>query len=234
MLKATVGMRIPHLIHQVWFGFTGPLEGQPEYYEPHLKTREFCKTHMIGYKLWNQKECEDLCREHHGALWNDFRYDIQRADFVRMVILQHYGGIYVDMDVYPIANIDKLFEAPELFVRWPGQKDCYNAIMGSHVGHPIWREAIHHCKESTYAKQQMEIYEERKGRLVSQTTGCAMLTRTLKKNKFNYDTYQEIVRVYNEKKGLRADPPEPLFQDGSVSGWFDKKHEKAHTKKWNI
>jgi lipopolysaccharide biosynthesis glycosyltransferase len=216
-------MNIPRIIHQVWFGFDGKLEDKPEYYDPHCITKTFCKSHKIGYKLWTRSECEKICEEHYKDLWLSFRHEIQRMDFVRLVILQKFGGIYLDMDIHPINDINHLFDQPDLFVRWKDAKDAYNAIMGSHVGHPIWKECISECQYVTPIKQSMKVYDVRICRLVSQTTGCAMLTRSLKRLGYNYDYYQEIINIINEKKGIKSLPEGAVFQDGSVSGWFKGK-----------
>ena len=226
-------MLIPRIIHQVWFGFTGPVEDAPEYYEPHQKTREFCKEHMITHVMWNREDCEELAQPYQG-LWESFRYDIQRVDFIRCVILKTYGGIYVDMDIYPVKNIDDLFEREEVFVRWKGEKDAYNAIMGSCIQHPIWNEVLEESKERTAVCQATEYYDTKKGRMVSQTTGCALLTRVLKQNKRKHTDFLEIVRVYNEKKNIISEPDDYRFEDGSVSGWYDLKHEKRFFKKYKI
>jgi mannosyltransferase OCH1-like enzyme len=232
---------IPKIIHQIWFdleGTSGSLESKPEYYEPHKKMKTFCEEHNITLKLWNIQQCREICQDHQ-ELWFKFRYDIQRIDFVRYVILQQEGGIYVDMDIYPVKPIDHLFERNELFVRWADQKDCYNAIMGSHPNHDIWEKIITHCYESTERVQGMKIYDVWKGRSVAHSTGCRMLTRALKKNKYNYQQYQEIVRVYNPKIKLLSEPKDYLFQDGSVSGWWAEmdvvlKHQSGIFKKHRI
>jgi len=229
-------MEIPRLIHQIWWDMKAPLEEMPEYYEPHEKMLDFCKEHMISHRLWSKEACEAMAQPYQ-ELWDSFRYDIQRIDFIRLIILNTYGGLYVDMDIYPVKNIDDLFEKEEVFVRWSGQKDAYNAIMGTYIQHPIWNELIEESKERTAICQSMDFYDTKKGRLESQTTGCRLLTRVLKKGKQSsgkrkHTDFLEIVRVSNEKKKILSEGDDYRFQDSSVSGWYDmKKHDPRYFKK---
>jgi hypothetical protein len=223
-------MLIPRLIHQIWWELEGPIEDVPEYYEPHKKMLGFCEEHMIPHRIWNKEECETLAKPYQ-ELWESFRYDIQRIDFARILILKEYGGLYVDMDVYPVKNIDDLFLREEVFVRWKGGTNSYNAIMGTCIQHPIWNEVLEESKERTAVCQAMEYYDTWTGKLVSQTTGCALLTRVLKQNKRKNTDFLEIVRVYSEKKNILSEPDDYRFQDSSVSGWYHKRHRKGYTAK---
>ena len=49
-------------------------------------------------------------------LWNDFRFPIQRADFIRYCILFKYGGLYLDCDIRPMKNLEDIFQANNTFV----------------------------------------------------------------------------------------------------------------------
>ena len=82
-------------------------------------TKEFCKKHNYEYKLWDLKDCEKLIQEDYSEyqdLWNDFRYAIQRADFIRYCILHKYGGIYIDCDIRPMKDLQEIFQARQYFV----------------------------------------------------------------------------------------------------------------------
>ena len=56
---------------------------------------------LNNYQLWtNESTRELLTAEYPGFLpiYDNYRYAIQRADSVRYFILEHYGGIYIDLD----------------------------------------------------------------------------------------------------------------------------------------
>ena len=96
--------------------------------------------------MWNLKMCVDFIKKYfkeYYKLWNDFKYPIQKADFIRYCILYKLGGIYIDCDVYPLKNINHLFKKDYFFVKRTesGSKSFpYNAIMGSKPGQEIFKK----------------------------------------------------------------------------------------------
>ena len=48
-------------------------------------------------------------------MFDRYPYNIQRADFIRPLLLYHYGGIYVDMDSICLKNMDELFKKKGVF-----------------------------------------------------------------------------------------------------------------------
>ena len=194
------------------------------------KTKAFCKKHKIRYKMWNLKDCVKLLNTHfrsYKKLWKDFRYDIQRADFIRYCILYKYGGIYVDCDIYPTKSIKHLFNMDYFFVIYPELNHIYNAVMGSKPNNKLFINIIEECKKSTYEKQKQEIYRTWKGRLVFQTTGQYMLKRVLKKD----INILDIISVKNSKKKKDYKNKNELFMDFNASEWWYKMNKKKTLKK---
>ena len=61
------------------------------------------------YMLWNFNDIESLIRNHHPwilSTWQTYPYDMQRVDLVKYLVLYHYGGIYLDLDVSCVKNYD--------------------------------------------------------------------------------------------------------------------------------
>ena len=61
------------------------------------------------YMLWNFYDIEILIREHHPWLlstWKTYPYHMQRVDVMKYLILYHYGGLYLDLDVSCVENFD--------------------------------------------------------------------------------------------------------------------------------
>ena len=124
-------------IHKVFWIFKNglSLEQITEYRGNVKATQEFCKTHDIEYKLWGFEECDELVNKEfpkYVDLWNSFRYEIQRVDFIRYCILYTFGGLYIDCDIRPINNLDEVFKNNLFFVYWSNdeKKLPYNAVMG--------------------------------------------------------------------------------------------------------
>lgn len=220
------------LVHQIFWSFgTKELNEIPDFRESTRKTKKYCEENGITYKMWNLESCEKLIDEHfphYKELWNNFRYPIQKCDFIRYCILYHFGGIYLDCDVHPIREMKHLFDKDYFLVRWNNNYLPYNAIMGFKEGHPLLLDIMNHCEESTKEKQKMEIYEKWKGRLVFQTTGHFMLQRVLKKNKIPARDLLNIVSVWNTCKNTMVFPPnnQGIFMDGNTSAWYSPEEFK--------
>ena len=62
-------------------------------------------------KLWTDKDNDDFitkCYPQYLEYYNRFSTIIQKIDFIRLLYLYHYGGIYTDIDVLPFKNFTPL------------------------------------------------------------------------------------------------------------------------------
>tara|TARA_R110000823_G_scaffold253600_4_gene376022 strand:+ start:3911 stop:4564 length:654 start_codon:yes stop_codon:yes gene_type:complete len=214
-----------NVLHQIFIEMGhGELKDIPDFNWSHTKTKLFCSENNIKNILWSKSDIEDLLEDYpqYKDFYQDLRYDIQRVDFARLLILYHHGGVYHDLDVRPFAGVDLsyLFEEEIFFARWFDSNLPYNAICGAKKGNPLLLEIIEHCIESYEIKSKMEIYKTWKARFVFQTTGHFMIHRVIK-NKINY---LPIVSVYNSIKNISVPVPDDkaLFWDLSASVWFQK------------
>lgn len=213
------------LVHQIYGIFDDgiPLKDIPVFYENVKKTKAFCKKKGYKYKMWNLKGCIELVKKYYPeylSLWNDFTLPIQRADFIRYLILNRYGGIYIDCDIHPLKSLDDLFKKDYFFVTWHDdkQKLPYNAVMGSKKGEKLFLEIAEESKRSFYEKVKDPIYKKWKGRFVFQTTGHRMLERVLKKNNVK-DHVLDVLRV-KTKDNRTVEGNNPYFEDDNASVWF--------------
>lgn len=213
---------IPKLIHQVYGIFNDgiQLHDIPAFQRCVSETKEFCKEHEYEYKMWGLKECEELICDkypHYINLWTEFRYPIQKCDFIRYLILYEYGGWYVDCDVFPIQDLSSLRKNKEVFTTWDDDKKRlpYNAVMGSSVKNPLFLNIMITCERRTYEKQQMDIYNTWKARLVFRTTGHHALAEVVPK-----ESIHNLMLIHNEKKKVYVTSPNPYFMDECVSLWY--------------
>lgn len=108
--KRSRGAMIPKVIHYCWFG-------------GNKKTKLIKKC----IKSWKK-----YCPEYKIIEWNENNYNINQScsyvreayqekkwafvsDYVRLWVVYHYGGIYLDTDVELIKNIDCLLDHPAFF-----------------------------------------------------------------------------------------------------------------------
>jgi mannosyltransferase OCH1-like enzyme len=98
--------RIPHIIHQSYKSIStlpadwadGPTAWQT--FHPHYT-----------YKFWSDEDNRRLIQKHYSwflPTYDNYPAPIQRADAARYFAVLHYGGIYADMDILPIRNVDPL------------------------------------------------------------------------------------------------------------------------------
>lgn len=215
---------INKIIHQVYGIFDDgiPLEDINVFSQSVDETKRYCDEWCYEYKMWNLKDCEELIVEKYPQyidIWTEFRYPIQRADFIRYLILHSYGGWYVDCDVYPIQSLHSLSDNKQVFTSWNNDKDKkpYNAVMGSVKNNPLFIKICNDIEFRTIQKQNIEIYNTWKGRLVFHTTGHHMLKRHVPK-----EDIHDLLVVYNEKKKIYITADNPYFYDNNASFWHSK------------
>tara|TARA_R110000803_G_scaffold151868_1_gene216897 strand:- start:39 stop:701 length:663 start_codon:yes stop_codon:yes gene_type:complete len=219
---------IDRKIHQVYGVFNDgvSIESIPIFHQQVSKTQQFCQTNDIIYKMWDNEACNELINKYpeYKELYENFRFPIQKADFIRYLILYDTGGVYVDCDIAPIADINNLFEMNEFFVVWHNDKKLlpYNAVLGSVPNSELYKDILKHIEESYIEKSSMDIYTTWTGRFIFQTTGHYMLKRVLKR--YPDIQFLDILKI-NSKKGTIIQGESPLFEDYNVSYWFNPKNK---------
>lgn len=76
-----------------------------------------------------------------SPFWGRCVAGAQLADLVRLEVLYHHGGVYVDMDMEPFRSLDPLLPA-QVFAAWEDPKVIPNAVLGARPQHPLIGEAI--------------------------------------------------------------------------------------------
>ena len=227
------------IIHQVFWKFKDKeLSEIPVFKKNVQRTKQFCKQHNYEYKMWDLKDSEELIVEKYPeyiCLWSEFRFDIQRCDFIRYLILHEYGGWYVDCDVYPIQNLDSIFQnncdvgfanevVKECFTTWSDDihRLPYNAVMYSSKNNPLFIEIMKEVEKRVIEKQAIKQYDTWKGRLVFQTTGHRMLASVVPKSSIH-----ELMLIHNEEKGIYISADNPYFYDENITSWWTDPQKKG-------
>ncbi|GBD48035.1 hypothetical protein METY_1248 [Methylopila sp. Yamaguchi] len=137
---------IPRIIHQVWIGPKPCPVGSPE------RWRAWCAKYGYEYRLWTQPDVETLAC--YGSHAYDFFLKQGRyagtVDVIRADILHDVGGLYVDMDMFPVdvgaAYHDLLGMTGMICIPAKGYRRLNmgalfltNSILGSTPGHPIMK-----------------------------------------------------------------------------------------------
>ena len=117
---------IPRIIHQTWKNEIIPQESKG--------ATESWRNNHPGWKyiLWTDAMNRDLINNHFPWFlekYDNYKYNIQRADAIRYFILWKYGGVYADIDVVSQKPLDPLVLDME------HKKQTLALVQGSHLNH---------------------------------------------------------------------------------------------------
>ena len=182
-------LKIPKIIHQIYFDPSGPSEL--------LRTisQTWKKKHPgWEYRFWDGKAIEQFMESDFPdliPLFRSYPFDVQRWDFVRYLILYRFGGLYVDLDYECIEPLDALLwncscclgmEPAVNVIRNNKSLIIGNALMACIPNHDFFANIIKDM--STY---NWQIFRHR-GTQVMESTGPFMLNRVYE----SYDNKDDI------------------------------------------
>ncbi|KAF7194190.1 Mannosyl phosphorylinositol ceramide synthase SUR1 [Pseudocercospora fuligena] len=131
---------IPKIIHQTYINTSIPEVWQ----EAQRSCLERHKEPEWEYKLWTDKmSMEFIAAEYPEFLetFENYQFPIQRADAIRYFVLNHYGGIYIDLDDGCNRSLEPLLSYPA-FVRKTVPTGVSNDAMGAVPHHPFFERVI--------------------------------------------------------------------------------------------
>src|SRR2546422_1461942 len=140
---------IPHVFHQIWLG---PDPFPPEY----VSYQENWRRLHPGWELrfWTEETLPAGCRP---EVYELLRQPAERADILRLEVLERQGGVYVDADLECLRQIDPLLDGVSLFLGALDSGRVSNAIIGSVPGHPLLVRALEELRpRSTYGPVDRE------------------------------------------------------------------------------
>ena len=116
--------KIPKIIHYIWLG-TRPFD------KTSLKCMESWKKYLPEYEVrkWGDAECRDIINANRYAreAYERKKYAFV-SDYLRVYILYHYGGVYMDTDVQIYKPLDR-FLNEEAFTSFEGGGNIPTALM---------------------------------------------------------------------------------------------------------
>lgn len=147
---------IPKILHHQWLDIKVEDNANPP--EKYIKMGylEGWRSNHLDYEhfFWNRKMVKDLLfaepvfEKYKNFYYNVLNKHIQRCDFARYMIMYKYGGLYVDLDIKNMLNVDSilknremlLFWEPSEHTPWPFGTRVFNGIFGSIPKHNFWLE----------------------------------------------------------------------------------------------
>lgn len=168
-------IQIPKIIHQIWEEKI-PL---PEFFYQFGETwKEFNPS--WEYIFWNKSKMDHFVQENfpdYISILKGYKYDVQRWDVIRYLILYKFGGVYVDFDYECLESLDNLLQdksccfglEPEEHARIFQKKIVIsNAFIAIKPRHPFMKQILKTVKHSSSVSEEKLIY-------VLETTGPHML-----------------------------------------------------------
>mmetsp|Transcript_15435 Transcript_15435/g.27732 ORF Transcript_15435/g.27732 Transcript_15435/m.27732 type:complete len:351 (-) Transcript_15435:200-1252(-) len=94
------------------------------------------------YMFWTDEKNRKLIEEHYNwflGTYDGYPYGIQRSDAARYFILNHYGGVYADLDIQPLRSVTEIIGDAELVLPQTPNFGLTNAFMASTKGNPFMK-----------------------------------------------------------------------------------------------
>ena len=179
------------IIHQVWFGtIPNKNKAKKTYKKLSMYRKSWKEKNSDWYHIeWNKEMSNMLVKTYYLEyydMYTNYKYEIQRCDAVRYMILHRYGGLYADMDYFCNKPFDEVFEkykASLYLVQTPNMSGDYvsNSLMYSIPNHIFWKFLLLGMEQSRnspmyYTKHLQIMYE----------SGPGILNRIYQKNKIQY------------------------------------------------
>lgn len=141
-IKKQENEEIPKVIHFVWVKGNVPICGQD--------IVERFKSLNPNYEI-KIHDITSLDKKYEHIIPNCTR-PCQQADLIRASVLEHEGGWYFDIDMYPFSSVDEIIEnykVKNFFISKQRDGRVNNACIGSIKNHSIWKSFEKHVNNLT-------------------------------------------------------------------------------------
>lgn len=162
---------IPKVLHRIWLG-DAPIPEQFQRFgdewerlHPDWELRIWTDADVNVEGLTNREDY--LIAERPPAGHPKGEGLAKRSDLLRLELLVHHGGFYVDMDIEPLQSFDVFLRHGFVAGYEDGHHLC-NAVMGSEPGHPFAKRLLTNIPDSISANFLKPL---------PQQTGPSFLTR---------------------------------------------------------
>jgi mannosyltransferase OCH1-like enzyme len=188
------------ILHQIFMSVNGSkIQDYPIYIEGQKKWLKWCKKHKYKYNYVTGATIQEyyLTDPKIRDFYNNLKYDWQRIDFAKYLIINKDGGVYIDLDIHPAnkknkINLAQLFEYNEYIIGvWYDKKKekltPSNSIIYFSKKNKL-NSLIKYSMEQTLLKSSMPVYDTWIKRYMLHTTGVRMFIRWVNKNKIKYNS----------------------------------------------
>ena len=194
------------IIHQIYGVFRDgkPLSDFPLFVDSKKAWTALSKKAGYRYKLWNDDMCTKLINKYpeFKKMYNSVKEPVMRADIMRFLILYDEGGMYVDMDVFPIKKkyeYDRLAFCEYYYTPKKPQTNTDMEVIYAPKGSQVMYDFLKFV-ETQIKEKSKSLPKSWKVRYIFYTTGPRSLMKFLKKHDIEYD---EIKSNLGKEDSLR-------------------------------
>lgn len=171
---------IPKIIHYCWFG-GNPL---PEEYQKYLASwKKFCPDYEI--KEWNEGNFDLNSVPYVKEAYQSKKWAFI-TDYVRLYVLDTFGGIYMDTDVEVLRNLD-VFLGEEGFSGFERKNAVPTGIMAAEKGQKFIHELLTQYDNLHFIKKNGDLDE---------TTNVTRITETALKYGLNLNNTTQTIEGF--------------------------------------
>jgi len=141
ILRMTGEVTIPHMVHQIWNDRNIPYD---VYRSEWIESWPLHHPDWL-YVLWTGDTLLRLA----SARYPQYEYFVSenvspvvRADFGRLMVLRHWGGLYVDLDYLCLRPVDELLKGRQLVIPEVRPGTVTNSFIASVPDHPLLNLAL--------------------------------------------------------------------------------------------
>lgn len=186
------------IIHQIFLSVNNQTFEDYNYHKNSVIWQEWCKKNNYQYILHDEDSIYKIMNEKDKIMservFNENRDPFINIDWAKYIVINHYGGVYVDLDVLPTSKSKEFIESQEiLFGCWKhGQFlekrkrnnwRINNNFLKFNKGQ--LRDCLNYLYSEYDKKSQMEIYDRRLKRFIFQVAGPLGFSRWCKQNKYH-------------------------------------------------
>lgn len=197
------------IIHQIFLKIS---DKSMEDFNYHINSKlweEWCEKNDYKYILHNKESIDELMVEKDKIMSkrkdDDNKLAFIDIDWGKYIVLNHYGGVYIDLDVKPTDKSLEYLQRPYPIIgSWyrPSIKknEINNNLIAFEKGE--LRDLLDYCYNEYEIKSKMEIYDKWKCRFLTQVAGPKVFARWCKKTKLNFTFHEDFNECFVDQETL--------------------------------
>lgn len=142
---------IPKVIHYVWLGN----KPYPSQIQECIDSWKLLEDKGFVFQRWDETNFDINMNEYTKDLYGKGIYAYV-ADYIRLYVLYHYGGIYLDTDIKILKPFDEFILDREYLLSNMGEDYIHSCVLGCEKGNPIFKKVLDYY-DKVYADKPYDL-----------------------------------------------------------------------------